>query len=551
MQPRPHNPADAMPLHRESMRRRTLLVAVAAVVLALAAFSPALFTRTFTDDADSVLRVGRVSHVKHLRAIFSREFTAHTGGRYRPFPYAVLALGRTVARPENALFWNLWLLGFHVLNALLVYGVARHFARRETSALAALAVALFHPAASSFTHRIDLFPDVLAGTLYLGTLLAYLGWGRRRRLSLYVLSLVLLAMGLVSSRAFVTLPVLLLLYEVLYERTVAWRAVLRVLPMAVLIVPAAVLYRSMHPAPAFWAEAPRAFGTGTWYGWVSTVGGGLDTVLGLLRGRSAEVPVGTLTGDVHHAWNGAFLVATAVVAVLLAAAFLAMRLRRHWTGVGLFLLFVATCPALPMYRDDLSEDYASWTFRYLSYVGLALLVGGVLDALPAWRRAAVRWGALAATSALVLCCLALLVVDNLHARSPEGWWRHVLDENRASQQASVKLGEAYLRQARDARRDGDETLAREKERVAFARLYGPPVRYIRESALVLAVHYRHTGNRDAAVAHLGIADRQEEYGLLYQEDVLTRVAILRDAQAYDFAEERLGLVLAADPSNTR
>ncbi|HUW59160.1 MAG TPA: hypothetical protein VMZ92_21160, partial [Planctomycetota bacterium] len=128
----------------------TLGVPAAAIGLFVLLFLPDLNANAFIDSPDSVLRLPFVSHVNHIPTIFTREFTAFSDGHYRPLAYALLALVRTFVTPQRTVFWHVWLLTFHAVNAVLVYAVARRFTKHPAGALLAGAIFLFHPAASAF-----------------------------------------------------------------------------------------------------------------------------------------------------------------------------------------------------------------------------------------------------------------------------------------------------------------------------------------------------------------------------------------------------------------
>ncbi|HUU42805.1 MAG TPA: hypothetical protein VMX57_03445, partial [Planctomycetota bacterium] len=242
----------------DALARHPWRLAAGVAIVAVALFIPVLTSGTFVTDDDSVLRVSLVSHVRNVPAIFGRDFMIHTDGVYRPLPCALLATVRTVVPPDAVTFWRLWMLAFHVVAALLVWRLAREFTARTLPPLAALAVFLCHPLASSVAGQINLFGLTLGVVLYLGCLLAYVRFARTRRRRFYALALALFALGLFTSRVILSLPVLLVCLDLFGWRTHPLRALLRLAPFALLIVGPAYLWLTLRPHPIFYAYPQKA-----------------------------------------------------------------------------------------------------------------------------------------------------------------------------------------------------------------------------------------------------------------------------------------------------
>ena len=508
------------------------IVAVIVVLVALAVFAATLNTPTFIRAQDSILHLSLLSHGKHIPTIFTQHFMGLTEGRYRPFAYALIALVRTFVSADNVVFWNLWLLVFHVLNALLVYAVARRLTNRALPALLALAVFLLHPLASAFGNQMNLFPYVLGGSFYLGSFLCYLHWVRGRRVSVYLAGLLLFACGLLSSHTVLTLPLLILLYELVYERTGAFKAIARLVPFGVLMLAAGYCFLTFHAHRVYYLYPPPPPAKALRFGTYCFAAGGADAVLGLVRGWPMRVPVSRLVGDPYRTWN---LIAVALVLLVWLVTSVQQLLKKRWLAVGTFLILLSVLPRF-WSPQNLTTDYAYWTFRYLPLAGFALLAGALLDRLLKAQKRPWRVAAVAAGAVLVLVYGVLLVAANVHVRTPESYWRYALKIDPKSEAASVNLGKVYL--------------AKGNEKEALKHLFSPVVGSVRESCLAMARYYSRKGERVAAVGHLGIADRQRTLGLQYQEDTLSSVQVLYDAQALDFAEQYLGNNLMVTPHNT-
>ena len=511
----------------------TLRLAAVAAALTLALFAVTLDADTFGRSDDDILHIPLVAHVRNVPKIMTTSFIVYTDAQYRPLPYVLLALGRTVASPESAVFWHLWMLAFHVLNAMLVYAVARHFSRKLVPALLAMAVYLCHPIASGFGNRVDMFPTVLGATLTLGATACLLRFARTRRPALYLGALALFVAGLLTSTVVLMLVPLVFLCELLYERTHVLKALAVAVPFVALAAGFWWATAGVQPHPNFYVTPPTAFGDARWYWTFGFTGGGADALTGLLAGRSTPVPIGRMAGDMHQPWNPRFIITTVVLLMALAAALAAMWWK-SWLFAGLYLLWVGMLPRFGL-AQNLTSDYTAWSDRCLPLAGFALTLAAavalVMRRLP--RRA--RWTAPAVVGLAVVLGATLLVDANFHARTPEDYWQHVLARNPRSETASVALGKVYL--ARD-----------DRER-AFRYLFGPTVRNVRSSCLAMTRYYARRGDPLAAAAHFDAACRNGEYGRQFHEHMLTQAEIFRYMQAYDFAESCYGYVLMVDSSH--
>jgi tetratricopeptide (TPR) repeat protein len=117
----------------------------------------------------------------------------------------------------------------HAVNAALVYLVLLSMTGRRGAALAAAALFAAHPLRVESVAWVAERKDVLAGTFFLLTLLAYSAYVRRPTAVKYAALLVFYALGLMSKTMIVTLPFVLLLLDAWplgRLGTVAWRRLL-------------------------------------------------------------------------------------------------------------------------------------------------------------------------------------------------------------------------------------------------------------------------------------------------------------------------------------
>ena len=222
--------------------------AAAALVCAviLAAYLDSLSNGFAGDARGLVLEDVRVHDTssENLAKIFDHTYWWPYGesGLYRPattlsylFNYAILGNGKDAA----GYHWTNLLL--HLLNALLLYLVARRF----TSLTAAAWIAALwgvHPVLTESVAAISGRPDLIAGACLLGGLLLY--WksaeaaGVRRIVWLGALAAVTLA-GALAKESAVLLPGIVALYEYLWRRERYWRGMLG--GMVAMLVPIQVM----------------------------------------------------------------------------------------------------------------------------------------------------------------------------------------------------------------------------------------------------------------------------------------------------------------------
>ena len=177
-------------------------MACAACVLAACVAGASCFWLSdapFIVGESAALHLPLLSHWGNTSTIFSREFTAFSDGQYRPLSYALLAAARTFVSADNARFWQVWLLAFHVLNAILLHAVVRRLTGSLWGAEVAAFVFALHPLAGVVVHRVVHFHYSLGLAFCLGSFLSHLRREGASRPS--VVSVLLFACALLTTKA--------------------------------------------------------------------------------------------------------------------------------------------------------------------------------------------------------------------------------------------------------------------------------------------------------------------------------------------------------------
>ncbi len=527
--------SDNMVDKRQARRRRLAVVMLVALIAAAIGWG----SNAFVGREDSILRFPEVAGAKHLPEIFSADFTKRTQGQYAPLPYAMLALPRTIVPAQNAWFWPAWLAAFHILNGLLVYWIARRFLRDPWSPVVAAAVFLLHPAASAFLSQPNLFPAGVATTCWLGGLACYLRGmdtqARGRALALAG-AVVIFAAGLLASRVLMTLPLLILLLEVVYFRARVLRIVGMIAPFAAIIVLYAVYVAPVGPTTTYFVHPP-APPEGSARAWIhGFASGGIDRLVAPVRLSSLPPTAGVLHGGSaapsgFSDWSISFLW---LVLIALAAVLAWRSPRRALLVVGLWLALAALAPEMAAWWS-LTVDRADWLPRLLPLAGLAMLAGATTEEIRALGRPtlAKMTGRVAAAAALIMA--AALAWAQVDSRSPERYWRGYLASHPKSEVASLELGRAELT-------DGNA-------KAAWTHLFGPQMTAVRESCITAALHYARTGDSTAAVVHLSMAEREMEYGLTIHSAMRRRAEAFLEMGAWDYADQYLGQALMIEPKD--
>ncbi len=509
-----------------------LTVLFSAGALLLATYSVSLFSPTFMAHEYSILRLPVLSHVCNVPHILSRDFLLFTSGQFRPLSYLVVAGMRTFVAAESFLFWHVWLLGFHIVNTVLVFAIARHFTQRLAASLTAAAVFGLHPLCTVIVNDINQFYMLLGLTLFLGSLKAYLSFSRSGSKALYSLAVVLFVLASITARPGVCLGLILLVYELLYQRSGLKRALVRLYPFALVPLFLLPLWLWDTPHPIHYKYVAMHKGS-FWHGLFSVTGASGWYAGGLVLTRGIPAVLQEIVEKVYRWSNIKFLIWGVFNLGMIVGAALALA-RRQWGPLGILLIYIAMIPYASVAYNRVI-DYVSWAYLYFPVAGLALFAGGLYELVLRVPRRHVRTAFQVAFLALFLFLGARSLQLNLYARSPLAYWTHVSQFNEKSQTAAFEVGKAYL--------------ARGKLPHALHWLFAPMVEDLKYPCLTMARHYYREGNHLAAAIHLRFGMIETPTGIILEDYCAIAGDLLLAAGALDHAEENFGKVLMVDPFN--
>jgi protein O-mannosyl-transferase len=142
-------------------------------------------------------------------------------GYYAPFASVSLMLDKwLIGGTEPSAWFTLCVnLALHCLNGLLVFQLLRAVGASPQAAVLGGLIFLIHPLQTSSILWFSQRKGLLATTLYLLAYLSFLRYADRRTVAAYCGSLALFAIGLFTKPTVVVLPVALLAWKVMSERT--------------------------------------------------------------------------------------------------------------------------------------------------------------------------------------------------------------------------------------------------------------------------------------------------------------------------------------------
>lgn len=326
-------------------RRPGVLMLLLLAVGLVASFGWSVHAPTFITHESGVLQLPLLAWWRNVPLIFSRDFLMFSEGQFRPLSYALLAVVRTFIGAENVSFWHIWLLVLHGVNAILVFVLVQHFSKHTGSAILAAAIFALHPVASVVVNNVDHVHYLLGLTFYLGSLSCYLAFADTRRKALYAMATGLFALGLFTSKAVFTLPLVLGAYEGLYRRAGIRTVLRRLLPFFVLSLGLSPLWWLYKPHPLYYKaiEFPARAG---WNSFFSVVGATGWYAKGLLLGRDIPVVLHEVVERVYGFTHWKLLLWGLVDLGILAAAGWALR-RKWWAGLWVSCLWLGGCFLLP------------------------------------------------------------------------------------------------------------------------------------------------------------------------------------------------------------
>ncbi|MEW6359103.1 MAG: tetratricopeptide repeat protein [Planctomycetota bacterium] len=522
-------------------------------------FAPCWTASIFITNEDSILRLPLLSTWRNLPIIFSQRFMIFSDGIYRPLGYGLIAVLRTFVPAETVWFWHTILIALHGLNVWLVFRIVKHFVKHDGAALLAAAVFACHPLASVLANDINELHLLMGSTFYFAALACFLSYRRGEGTYRLLAAFLLFAIGLLTSRVVVTLPLALVVHDLVYERRRPGRETACLLPFVALVPAAIGLWACLGPHPILYTYSASA--GGEWPSFLSIVAGSSYYACGLLLGEGMPTQVCDMLAGLLGPIGGALpeglrlgaeeilsplgkgipVVLHDVVGRIFTPAFPAFILwaalhvvvlffavtrvaRRQAAGLAILLIYIGLLPFMTTAFNPVNE-YVSWAYLYVPLAGLCLLIAALAGRVRHWRRSWARILAWVALCLLVPMYACQLLHLNWAARSPVRYWTLAVEKGPESQTAQAALGGAYLA-------EGDVDRAMEH-------LFNRSSVELREPCRLMCEYYLAQGDIFAATMHAS-----------FSRNSATMASLFSAMGALDHAESRLGVRLARNPYDT-
>ncbi len=425
-----------MDLTRFLPSRGIVITITAFVLLGLLSFGASLSNGFVTwDDAGLIVENRSVQSItpetlKHV-------FTSYDPELYIPLTFVSYQLDHLIGG-DGPWIYHATNLSLHILNALLVVWLLTLFLGAGWLSVALGLIFLLHPLNAEAVAWASARKDVLSTFFFLGALISYVRWRSGRRWLLFALSLSLFVLSLLSKVMTITLPVALILIDLLEQRRDFRRMALEKAPFFALSFVFGII-------ALFGKTTVLAASTG----FQKVLMAGMSTVFYLEKfviphGLSFAYPY---TRPVTLSSPDFFFPALIVVAFLWLTYRLAIRLPLAAFGLAFFLLTLI--PTFANFSKGGDIYFASDRYAYVPMIGLLIAMGAALQhwiSLAGTARASdarVR-GIVAAFVLILIASGALAHAQSLTWRTSESLYRHALNYYPNSRAAHHNLGMELL-----------------------------------------------------------------------------------------------------------
>ena len=196
------------------------LPVVVLTLLCLIVYYNSLSNGFVYDDYGSIVENRYIQHPgKFFASLFNQSYFKIAGleASYRPVSTASYFLVYSVGGLDP-LYYHLMSLLLHILNAILVYGLANFILQHRLKALIAGCLFASHPVLTEAVNCIDFNDDLLTTFFFLLALLFYIRIKAdhvKSNIGAFCLSLLFYLFGLLSKEMAITLPAIIVLYDLI------------------------------------------------------------------------------------------------------------------------------------------------------------------------------------------------------------------------------------------------------------------------------------------------------------------------------------------------
>ncbi len=303
----------------------------------------------------------------------------------------------------------------HLVTALLLFTFLRLTTGQVGCAWVAATLFAIHPLRAESVAWISERKDVLSGLFFVLTLLAYLCYTRRPGLARYLVTMLVLAAGLMSKPMLVSVPVILLLLDFwpLKRAIPIGRLLLEKIPFALLSLASAVgTLLAQRLALGTPANLPLRW----------RLVNAVSSYANYLRQMLWPVDLIPFYPHPEASFSSLTLAATVLMLLALSATAFVYRRRFPWVGVGWLWYLIMLIPVIGVVQVGLQARADRYT--YLPQIGIILAVVWSIRALLQSR--AISIGISLVT---IAATAALAYRQTSHWRETEALWSYTLTKS--------------------------------------------------------------------------------------------------------------------------
>ena len=503
-----------------------LIISVGVII-----YSNSLGNDFIWDDLGFVITNDFIKSLKFVSSYFISPDALAKGGlcfeNYRPFLPLSYAVDYAVWK-LNPMGYHITNLLFHILNAICVFFLILGITKDRFVGMFTALIFLTHPIQTEAVTWISGRADVLFLFFFLVSLISYIKYVKRRRISLYFISLLSFLCGLMSKEMAATLPFVMILYDLYYVKkdSIAAKAA-RYFPFFLLLE--IYIFIRFNTIGKF---AQCDYWTGSFYTTFLTMINGIAYYVKLLF-YPVRLCADYLTFPITYTVDLKLLMSLGILILLLSLALLLARRLRH-ISFGILWFFVTLLPVMNIIpvRILIAER-----FLYLPSIGFAFSAVVLFQLLGAkLRRNKLFRNSFVIFPLILTCWYSILTMERNEDWADEiAFNKKIIEVYPDNARAHHNLAVAYLNLDGNSDRSYEET----KKALALAPDYT-------RARLMITAYYVQDERFDEALNELRAIEKNEPYEL----DVYRCFAIVYVMQKkYGEAILQYEKILAFDPTN--
>ncbi len=245
----------------EALKKTNILFPALAALLALLVFSGSL-ENDFVQGWDDELQVVKNQDIKSLDYYnVKKMFSTYYVGMYQPITTLSYALDYKISRLDAKAFHRTNLL-FHLINIFLVFYLFYYFSGKVEVASIITFLFAVHPMNVESVAWISARSNLIYSAFFLAALISYVKFLKSAKPFLFLLTNLLFLLSVLSKATAVTLPFVLLLFDLWHKSKITKRDIFTKLPMMLVSIILVVVAFDARAEFSHLADLSKFFGAG-------------------------------------------------------------------------------------------------------------------------------------------------------------------------------------------------------------------------------------------------------------------------------------------------